>query len=998
MVDDEGPAPATANSRFSSAGALVAAVVAIAAPVLGAYLYRQHTAVLPGGGIVGVELRGGTLTPAQVIALAPAVRGHLLWDLPLIALYGLGLTLGAVLAVSISRSASGRAWARFGVFAAAVTVLADLVEDGALWWAFRSGTSAASSARAFDVASVSAVIKFSASVPAGLVFLVGVGLTVGRVVVGWFSSAAPDLADGEHRAALPVLPDDHGPGVPDGTSPSPAAAERARWWRGYNVPACGHPHPGVHGQPTGICLSGGGIRAASVAMGALQSPEFRERVVPAAQYLVSVSGGGYTAGAFQQTLTAAGPASSVWEGEQVVRSADTAFLPGTAEEDHIRRHASYLASNLVEILVALALLARHLLLTLVLLFGPAVLIGVAVGVFYRYAPVTALGPVAAAATDGGAGAPAFPAPRSGTWWALGLLAAVAVAAWLIGQLASAHGQAARWAPVRRVAGAASRMLAGLTLVVAAVALVVPAIVWVAGWLLHQTGGTVHVAGPVGGVLLAYGASVASVAWRHRKVVTDKNSGLKVAKSAPRGAVQLLLVVVTLVVLSVGWLLLVGSMATLGLRPLTAAGIVTLAVLAAVVVFLGGFSDETTLSLHPFYRARLASAFAVRRVRRADGQTVARAYAPEERTVLSEYGALPEATAFPHVVFAASATVGEKRTAPGAHRVTYTFCSDWVGGPDLGYVGTGRMEALAPPRLQRDLTVQGAVAISGAAIAASIGGERTAWYETLFVVTGVRLGAWMPNPAYLIDTYTRPRPWHEPGLPHARRLSYLIRQLFGAHSATAPLVQVSDGGFYDNLGLVELFRRGVTRIYCIDASGDTPPAATTLAQALTLAQQELGVQVDLEAGTWTTFTAGGADPLAPASPLARLSARLSQRGIITGTFTYPEGSPYADRGQGVLVVAKASLWPTLSYPVLAYANDEAAFPRDSTGDQFFDDRQYAAYTALGRALGTAAVAAMDRYDAGGNLIPPLPAPAGVAADGAAPIPQQQGPQQQGAGRA
>jgi hypothetical protein len=193
----------------------------------------------------------------------------------------------------------------------------------------------------------------------------------------------------------------------------------------------------------------------------------------------------------------------------------------------------------------------------------------------------------------------------------------------------------------------------------------------------------------------------------------------------------------------------------------------------------------------------------------------------------------------------------------------------------------------------------------------------------------------------------------------------MRQLFGAHSAATPLVQVTDGGFYDNLGLVELFRRGVTRIYCIDASGDSPPAATTLAQALTVAQQELGVHTTLDKDTWQTFTAGGADPLDPTSPLAALSARLAQRGIITGTFNYPPGSPFADRGTGVLVVAKASLWRDLDYPLLAYAHNQAVFPRDSTGDQFFDDRQYAAYTALGRALGEAAAVAMDAYREDGS---------------------------------
>jgi hypothetical protein len=53
----------------------------------------------------------------------------------------------------------------------------------------------------------------------------------------------------------------------------------------------------------GICASGGGIRSASVTLGALQA--LREDVLSRARYLVSVSGGGYMAGAFQLALTRA---------------------------------------------------------------------------------------------------------------------------------------------------------------------------------------------------------------------------------------------------------------------------------------------------------------------------------------------------------------------------------------------------------------------------------------------------------------------------------------------------------------------------------------------------------------------------------------------------------------------------------------------------------------------------------------------------------------------
>src|SRR5262249_23474730 len=52
--------------------------------------------------------------------------------------------------------------------------------------------------------------------------------------------------------------------------------------------------------------------------------------------------------------------------------------------------------------------------------------------------------------------------------------------------------------------------------------------------------------------------------------------------------------------------------------------------------------------------------------------------------------------------------------------------------------------------------------------------------------------------------------------------------------------VSDGGHYENLGLVELMRRGCSRIYCFDASGGKQFAA--LGDAIALARSELGVEV------------------------------------------------------------------------------------------------------------------------------------------------------------
>ena len=79
-------------------------------------------------------------------------------------------------------------------------------------------------------------------------------------------------------------------------------------------------------------------------------------------------------------------------------------------------------------------------------------------------------------------------------------------------------------------------------------------------------------------------------------------------------------------------------------------------------------------------------------------------------------------------------------------------------------------------LRQDLTVQGAVALSGAAFASSMA-RAGRWYEALLAVSGARLGAWLPNPAFLSRARDAARggDWAYPWLPRTRGLSYLLRQ-------------------------------------------------------------------------------------------------------------------------------------------------------------------------------------------------------------------------------
>jgi hypothetical protein len=72
-----------------------------------------------------------------------------------------------------------------------------------------------------------------------------------------------------------------------------------------------------------------------------------------------------------------------------------------------------------------------------------------------------------------------------------------------------------------------------------------------------------------------------------------------------------------------------------------------------------------------------------------------------------------------------------------------------------------------------------------------------------------------------------------------RFDYTIKELLGWYNAQDRFVFITDGGHWENLGLVELLRRGCTTILCVDASGDPPGSFAALREALNLESLELG---------------------------------------------------------------------------------------------------------------------------------------------------------------
>ena len=123
----------------------------------------------------------------------------------------------------------------------------------------------------------------------------------------------------------------------------------------------------------------------------------------------------------------------------------------------------------------------------------------------------------------------------------------------------------------------------------------------------------------------------------------------------------------------------------------------------------------------------------------------------------------------------------------------------------------------------------------------------------------------------------------------RGAGYFYRELFGINKLHARLVQVTDGGHYENLGLVEALRRRCRLIYVIDGGGDTPPLLSGLSDAIRLARFELGVEIELdERGDY------GAPKLAPGSSerfgegnaFSSLKSRLTEGAVVRGLIRYP----------------------------------------------------------------------------------------------------------------
>ncbi|MDQ1625904.1 MAG: hypothetical protein QOJ49_1402 [Actinomycetota bacterium] len=357
--------------------------------------------------------------------------------------------------------------------------------------------------------------------------------------------------------------------------------------------------------------------------------------------------------------------------------------------------------------------------------------------------------------------------------------------------------------------------------------------------------------------------------------------------------------------------------------------------ALVVVVWKVVTDVNRNSIHSFYRARLASAFAVKRDETGT-HAMQRPY--------SEPVPLEGLTGKPALVICAAVNTDEAGRVPsGRGCAPWTFSHAYTGitsgtmfGGEPGLIDDSTAGQPAPYGMvataeyvqragRRLVTVPGAVAVSGAAVSPAMGRMTRAPIRILLGLANVRLGLWLPNP--LLDTPRHPgtgvwqlMKWQsrQPG-PIA-----LLREMLGRTSLTRNWVYVTDGGHYENTGLVEALRRGATEVVVLDASGDTPGSWEAFGLAMQTARADLGVEIDLDPTKMRPKSDGAGAPTL----------------VVQGTATYPNGV------RADLWLCKLALPEVASWDVMAWAKGHPAFPNDSTSQQLYGDREFEAYRALG----------------------------------------------------
>ncbi len=293
----------------------------------------------------------------------------------------------------------------------------------------------------------------------------------------------------------------------------------------------------------------------------------------------------------------------------------------------------------------------------------------------------------------------------------------------------------------------------------------------------------------------------------------------------------------------------------------------------------------------------------------------------------------------------------------------------------------------------NMTLPTAIAISGAAVHSNVSGggnglTRTPWLSFLMGFFNIRLGYWADNPTpkwqrlcriaqaeqwqfETNETCDYPAThvllslWNGMFQIWCRLVSSIKMALQGLLSISllattskpnalypgifemflrknldenSRMVQLSDGGHFENLGLYELVRRKLKLIVVCDGSADPRYGFEDLANAIEKVRADFGALVLFDSADMETLT--------PKSVLetgenAGKKVTYADRGYLIGRVLYKD-----HKEEATLIYLTTAFFKDVSADLYAYRKAHDEFPDEPTMDQFFDEQQFEAYRELG----------------------------------------------------
>ncbi|MFN2588174.1 MAG: hypothetical protein ABR613_08655 [Actinomycetota bacterium] len=664
------------------------------------------------------------------------------------------------------------------------------------------------------------------------------------------------------------------------------------------------------GNDTGICLSGGGIRSASFATGALRALD-RRAIFRRARWIAAVSGGAYAAGAW---FIARGRAAEAGRVEPPPEGGRDRLLEPPSEPDlfaYVRKNRRYLATGRggtpANVVTGLVLIALNLAVL-------GVLVCVVAWPAGRFASSWVVQPDLRTFDYRGV-------DLQSLWVDARLWRPGAVGLALA--LVSASASLFLWERGRSLALRAAGALAGGGVVLLAALVGVPLALAEVPKLLVD----LPFSGVTGGAWFAGAVTAAGIA---------AVALLAFLRPFARSVLRLGGLLVGLLALLLGGK--VATDAAYGVGAFAWPAGAYAAVAGAAVLFYA-LANAQTWSLFRIQYLRLRSTFATTQdeAKRALGAPAYRGVYPlslEAEGDWHDYAGRPG----PKLLVCAAAQNRDDVT--GVRALAFTFSDDAVGISEPRWDSSGTRVVTADHLVASDAyvarlrkpwrwaprlgSVSAAVAVSGAAFTSAMGRQSPGTTNALLAALNVRLGVWMPNPRY-----PQSGRWKRP------RLTYLLKEVFGVHDTDDPYVYVTDGGHRENLGLVELVRRRCRWIYCVDASGDAPESLETLEAARVLARIECGAEIDIDV-----------------TPLIAPERGLPDRAVAVGLVRYHTcGGVGPDECEtGLLFYGNAM--PAKDAPInaLSFSLRDRIYPRYPTHDRFLAVDEFDNLVRLGEWIG------------------------------------------------